>query len=111
MRFGIGLIACAFSSALGLSLGAQELRGTVRDSTSHQPIPGAVLRLLHASGSVAGRNITNERGEYRIVLSSRMERVRVVRIGFRPKEVAIPTATGGTVALDIVMRALPTLLE
>jgi hypothetical protein len=111
MRFGVGLIACAFSSALGISLGAQELRGTVHDSTSRQSIPGAVLMLLDASGSVLGRNITNERGEYRIVLSSQMQRVRVVRIGFRPKEVAIPSPSGGIAVLDIVMRALPTLLE
>ncbi|HEV8499046.1 MAG TPA: carboxypeptidase regulatory-like domain-containing protein [Gemmatimonadaceae bacterium] len=113
MRFRIGLIACALSSAIGVSLCAQELRGTVRDSTSRQPIPGAVLMLLDQSGAVLGRNITNERGEYRIVLSTEMQRMRVVRIGFRPKELPIPSAPGAheIVELDVVMRALPTLLE
>jgi hypothetical protein len=111
MRFGVGLIACALSSAVSGAVAAQELRGTVHDSTSRQPVSGAVLMLLDASGGVLGRNITNERGEYRIVLSSQMQRVRVVRIGFRPKEVAIPSATGGITELDIMMHALPTLLE
>ena len=111
MRFSVGLIACLLSSGLGVALGAQELRGTVRDSTSRQPIPGAVLMLLDASGTVVGRNITNERGEYRIALSSGMRRVRVVRIGFRPKEMPIPTAVGDATQLNVVMGALPTLLE
>src|ERR1051325_5905442 len=113
MRFRIGLIACALSSAIGVSPGAKELRGPVRNSTSRQPIPGAVLMLLDQSGAVLGRNITNERGEYRIVLSTGMQRMRVVRIGFRPKEVPLPSASGAheAVELDVVMRALPTLLE
>ena len=73
---------------LGHSLLAQEVRGTVRDSVSNQPIPAAVLLLLDASGTPLGRNITNERGEFRIVLSPRTDRVRVVRIGFRPRELS-----------------------
>ena len=48
---------------------AQELRGTVTDSASAQPIPGVVLTLLDANGAVLGRNITNERGDYRIAMS------------------------------------------
>ena len=90
---------------------AQDLRGTVRDSASNQPIPAAVLMLLDASGATLGRNITNERGEFRIALSPGIARIRVVRIGFRPREVPVPATTGGVTTLDIVMRSLPTLLE
>jgi hypothetical protein len=110
MRFRAVLLAPLLSAGLAVGLAAQELHGTVRDSASRQPIAGVVLMLLDTSGSVLGRNITNERGEYRLVLSDRTQRVRAVRIGFRPKEIPTPTSPG-TSELDIAMRALPTLLE
>ena len=87
------------------------MRGTVRDSATRQPIPGAVLVLLDASGGTLGRNITNERGQYRIARSSGMTRMRVLRIGFRPREVQLPRATDSVVPLDIAMQSLPTMLE
>ena len=90
---------------------AQELRGTVRDSASRQAISGVVLTLLDANGAVLGRNITNERGEFRVVLSPGIQRVRFIRIGFRPREAAVPSAANGTANLDVSMRALPTMLE
>lgn len=92
---------------------AQQLVGTVRDSASRQPVAGAVIQLLNASGTVLGRNLTNGRGDYRVVLSADMRRVRVMRIGFRPREASIPSAPAGTpeVRLDISMVALPTFLE
>lgn len=111
MRKSVGLIAAVLSIGLGAALEAQQLHGTVRDSASGQPIPAAVLMLLDASGAVLGRNITNDRGEYLIALSSGMRRVRVVRIGFRPQEVAVPTIVAGRAELPIVMRALPAFLE
>jgi hypothetical protein len=90
---------------------AQELRGAVRDSTAQQAIPGVVLLLLDANGAVLGRNITNERGEYRIALSPGIERVRFIRIGFRPREALVPPVENGVARLDVVMRSLPTMLE
>jgi len=111
MRLWAAVGACLLVCGSGALVGAQQLHGTVRDSASRQPIPGAVLMLLDTSGAVLGRNITNERGEYRVVLASRMRRVRVVRIGFRPRETPIPAVVGGAAELDLVMRALPTMLE
>jgi hypothetical protein len=111
MRKSVGLAAILLSIALGSALDAQQLHGVVRDSASGQPIPAAVLMLLDESGAILGRNITNERGEYLIALSSQMRRVRVVRIGFRPREVAIPTLVEGRAELPIAMRALPAFLE
>jgi hypothetical protein len=67
--------------------------------------------LLDASGGTLGRNITNERGQYRIARSSGMTRMRVLRIGFRPREVQLPRATDSVVPLDIAMQSLPTMLE
>src|SRR5689334_24425609 len=101
MRFRAVLLASLLVTGLAATMAAQELHGSVRDSASRQPIPGAVLMLLDTSGVVLGRNITDDRGEYRIVLSERMQRVRVVRIGFRPTEVPIPTLSGGGAELTV----------
>ena len=87
------------------------MRGTVRDSASGQPIAGAVLTLLDASGAPLGRNITDPRGQYRIALSAGMARVRLQRIGFRPRELRIPEPVDGIARLDVAMVTIPTLLE
>src|SRR5690349_15997847 len=93
------------------ALPAQILRGTVRDSASNAPIPGAVLVLLDSSGASLGRNITNERGQYTIALHPAMRRVQVLRIGFRPRTVRIPDAVDGVAQLDLALPVIPRLLE
>jgi hypothetical protein len=109
----VAAITCAAIALVAVphAARAQELRGAVRDSVSRQPIGGAVLMLLDSAGSTIGRNITNERGEYRIALSAGMRRVRLIRIGFRPREAAIPAVENGIARLDLTMRSLPTMLE
>lgn len=88
----------------------QELRGTVLDSASRQSIPGSVLMLLNATGAVLGRNITNERGEYRVALTGEMRRVRFVRIGYRPRELPIPAENEPRARLDVTMVPIPAFL-
>ena len=90
---------------------AQELRGAVRDSASRRPIAGAVLLLLDSAGATLGRNITNERGEYRIALVPAIRSMRVQRIGFRPRTMMVPRVESGVANLDVSMLALPTFLE
>lgn len=94
---------------------AQELRGTVRDSVSRRPIPGAVLMLLDSSGAVLGRNITDEAGKYAMALRDGARRLRVQRIGFRLRELGIPASrtTRGTAEtpFDVIMLPIPTFLE
>ena len=70
-----------FSLILGRAAAAQELRGSVRDSASRQPIPGAVLLLLDSAGLTLGRSITNDRGEFRIVFLPQLVRLRALRRG------------------------------
>lgn len=103
----LALIVAARTSA------AQEVRGVVREGANGQPIAGAVLLLLDSAGVSRARNITDARGSYRIVASTWMKRMRVVRIGFRPTEVALPSVrlAGDVARLDIVMTPLPTMLE
>ena len=88
---------------------AQELRGNVRDSTTQQPIPGAVVQLLDSAGRSLARGITNDRGQFRIVLAPRARQVQILRIGFRPRFVAVPA--GGSASLDVAMVPLASFLE
>ena len=90
---------------------AQELRGTVRDAASRQPIPGAVITLLDARGAALGRNITDERGRYRIVVPSEAVTLRFVRIGFRPFIAQMPRSGAAIDTLDVAMTSLPTMLD
>lgn len=89
------------------------MRGTVRDSATRQPIPGAVLTLLDSSSGVIGRVLTNARGQYSILRSDGTRRLRIQRLGFRFREVAVPAAAPGNDVLqvDVAMVPLPTLLE
>ena len=99
------VIACSARAA------AQELHGTVVDSASRRPLASAVLAFFDAAGTALGRHITNERGEYRVTVSAVAQRVRVLRLGYRARDVAIPPVGAGGTPLDIAMLAIPALLE
>ncbi len=88
---------------------AQDLHGRVYDSASRRPIASAVLILMDDAGASRGRTITNDRGQYRISLPLDARKVRVLRLGFRARELSIVVTTGE--AFDIVMTAIPALLE
>lgn len=106
-QMALWTIALIVSTRAAIS---QELRGTVRDSSSRQGIPGAVLMLLDSSGAVLARNITNERGEYRVVLSGEMRTIRFVRIGYRPHELSLSDTRTPDARLDATMTPIPTFL-
>jgi len=87
---------------------AQTLRGTVRDSSSGVPIPGAVVTLLDSAAGVAARTTTDEGGQFRAVLMGNGVRaVRVVRLGFRPRTVTLPDARDGVIRIDVPMTSIP----
>lgn len=108
------MLAAACAAALAGAAGtapAQELRGSVLDSASRAPVQGAVLLLLDSAGATLGRNITNEAGQYRIALAAGSRTVRVVRIGFRPREVPVPGPSALGEPFVITLVVIPTLLE
>ena len=87
---------------------AQSLRGTVRDSASGVPIPGAVVALLDSAGGVAARTTTDEGGQFRAVLiGDAVRAVRVVRLGFRPRTVPLPSVRETIVRVDVPMTSIP----
>jgi hypothetical protein len=110
MRFSARCAGVAALLLVGAARSAtgQELHGVVRDSASRRPVSGAVITVLDSANVSLGRHITNERGEYRIALSDVGRRVRAVRLGYRPTALAI---AAGTTQLDLVLTAIPALLQ
>lgn len=92
-------------------LGAQQLRGTVRDGTSGLPIAGAVITTLDSGGATVARTVSGERGEYRMAVPPSVQRMRVVRLGFRPVEETLPSARGEITERDVVMMRIPYTLQ
>ena len=92
-------------------LAGQELSGIVRDSATRQPVPGAVVMVIDALDGVVARHITNQRGEFRVALPASGKRLRVVRLGFRPRVLPVPVVNNGLAQLDVVITAIPITLE
>ncbi len=61
----------------------------VRASLTRTPIAGAVVELLDGNGGSVRRTISNERGLYRVVGPSTGQRLRMLRMGFRPRVIVI----------------------
>jgi carboxypeptidase family protein len=114
----VGLVTALFISAGSTRLGAQttqtprassSLRGTVRDSVTGAPLRGAVVTALDSSGATSTRTIADADGKFSLGDAPRAAHLRLVRIGYRPREVAIPSDRAETV--QITMSRLPPLLE
>jgi hypothetical protein len=87
----------------------QILRGTVRDSSSLLPLPGAVVSAFDTSGATLSRTIADGSGRWAVTIGPRAARLHLIRIGFRPRDVPIPRERD--VPLELTMSRLPALLE
>jgi hypothetical protein len=96
---------------LALPAGAQVLRGTVVDSVSQRGIPGVVVMMLNAKGVAVGRTLTDAAGKYATTIPSDAARVRALRIGWRPRERALPDVIEGIAQANFTMPQIPTFLE
>ncbi|MGX5820930.1 SusC/RagA family TonB-linked outer membrane protein [Chitinophaga lutea] len=95
----------ALSLACLISLGAfaqQVIRGTVRDSVTKAPIPGATIRVVNGSGGVT----TNEKGEFELKVPANAE-LRISSIGF--ETILVPARKISVV--PIMLRTSATLLQ
>ena len=102
--------------ALGVALVSQPgqgqvVRGTVRDSSSGLPLPGAVVTTLDSIGRVGRRSLTDERGAYIVTAPAEARRLRVVRLGFRPVDIDVPRQRESVEELDVVMTRIPYTLQ
>ncbi len=108
-RLGFASLVAALISGLfcAATAGAQAVRGVVVDRAD-VPVQGVVVQILDASSRVAGRALTNERGEFRVALAAGTYRIHTLRIGFRPTDSAPVTLQAGPdVAQRIVLTGLP----
>jgi hypothetical protein len=66
---------------------------------------------LDGAGATVARTVSDQRGQFRLAASPSVRRIRALRIGFRPREIDAPPAVVGVTQLELVLTAIPTLLE
>ncbi len=91
----------------GVAAQQRQVRGAVRDSALNAPLPGVVVTAIDSSGTTGARAITDASGRFALALPSRAARLRVIRIGYRPREVAITSAD----EIAFAMERLPPILS
>jgi hypothetical protein len=103
-------VATAALSAFCISTAsAQTIRGIVSDSVTKSPIAGAVVSVFDRNGAALARSISNVEGAYRLPVVPGAQLMRVVRLGFRPRQLHV--ISGVDTVLDVMLHAVPTLLE
>jgi len=85
--------------------------GVVRDTGTTAPLAGAVVTVLDSLRQSLGRTISDVAGQYSMVLPTIATRLRVVRIGFQPRDISLPARREGSQPVDIWMTKVPTLLS
>lgn len=108
MKYSSALIALAFLPAIAQ---AQRWHGVTRDSVTGLPVAGVVISVFDVNSRGVARAVSNERGEYRLDLTSPARRLRLTRIGFRPRELSLTTGDIVDRERDIRLVMIPTLLE
>ena len=93
------------------TLGAQQVSGIVRDSVSGLAVPGAVVSVYDSAGHHGVRTISNGAGRFTVDVHPGQARLRVIRIGFEPRDVRVSASVNARAAgLEIRMLSLPALL-
>jgi hypothetical protein len=91
---------------------AQRVSGVVRDSASGRGLPGAVVILTSARDETLARTLSDADGRYSLPLAPSAARLRVLRLGYRPRVRELPAAgTAGNLTLDVALFPVPTLLS
>ena len=112
---GVLLLVGMTSRAQHLS--AQVVSGTVRDSASQVPLPNTRVLVLDATGRASAQSTTDQQGRFRLspwtgraARSTGSVRLRVLRMGFRPRELPLARTTAGT-SVDVSLVPFPIVLE
>ena len=112
----IGVLVLAAVLAQAPAAAAQVVSGTVRDSASQQPLPNTRVVVVDPSGRATAQTSTDQQGRFRLSpwtgrgARAASLRLRVVRMGFRPKEVPLVRAAAGT-PVEISVSSFPVVLE
>ncbi len=98
-------LACVISAAPAL---AQRVSGTVRDSITDTPVGGAVVWLSDSAGAPIARSIVDASGTFSLLRARAVNRLHVVRIGYRPLDVPVPA---GDTPVVLKLEAIPIFLS
>jgi hypothetical protein len=98
------VVAALFAASAAAS--AQRVRGVLRDSASGEPIAGAVVWVADSSGRFLARTVSVDSGVFAVPRLVGTARLHVLRIGYGPREVAVPSAPSDTM-LVVRMVAVP----
>jgi len=82
---------------------AQRVRGTLTDSSTNEPVSGAVVSVLDSTGKFYARNIADDQGRFAVPRMRGAGTLHVVRIGYRPVDKAITermATVKGTILAD-----------
>lgn len=82
---------------------AQRVRGTLTDSTTQEPVPGAVLSVSDSTGRFLSRGVADGSGHFDLPRLPGSARLRVVRIGYSPLDATLPA---GDEPLNLHMLAI-----
>jgi hypothetical protein len=63
---------------------AQRVRGTLTDSSTREPVSGAVVSVLDSAGQFVSRTIADDKGRFSAALLRGARTLHIVRIGYRP---------------------------
>jgi len=63
---------------------AQRVRGTLTDSSTREPVSGAVVSVLDSAGQFVSRTIADDKGRFTAALLRGARTLHIVRIGYRP---------------------------
>jgi hypothetical protein len=106
------LIHLAWWSTLAAApLPAQLYQGVVRDSLARTPVAGVVISALDSAGKPAARTLSGQDGRYRMFVPASADRLRIQRIGYRMRELPLKASAEETVAYDVALAPVPSLLD
>ena len=111
MRYKAPSIGFAFWVLALRWTGAQVARGLVRDSAAAVALPGTVVIVLDSASLSMMRTITDSSGRFSVAHSAlgRADRLRILHIGYRPREVRMERADTDSINISLVR--IPTLLS
>src|ERR1700755_2735720 len=100
---GVALVAVAAATPAH----AQRIRGVLTDSATRDRVPGAVVVLYDSAGHGLARAIAGADGQYSIGSGLATRMMRVMRIGFRPRELAVRSPDS---IVNVVLQPIPSLV-
>ena len=93
-------------SSVASAASAQRIRGQLTDSATGQPIGGALVTLNDGKGAFLSHAISDPSGQFFAMRLAATRSMRIVRIGFRPRDVVV----GADSVVDLRMQPIAPIL-